>query len=638
MSLPLRSHRLLPHLLLVTLAGQVAASPRQLPINTAPPGPRTALVVGQVLDESGAPVPEAIVEFSMPRYAERAATTPRGRVMADRDGRFFFADLHAGEYWIRANKEGYAGGVFGMRRASGDYQLLTLAEGERRTDVKLTLWKYAVIAGTVVDEAGEPVVGVMVQALRRQFIGGRLWYGNFANTPYLVRTARTDDRGVFRISQLEPASYVVVVPSYLSTAPAAVLSSYAQDSHLLSELLSVTLPNGSDDWKAEMANTALGQARTLRAGDFGVISTNRVSIPPPATAAGRMEVYRTTFNPAATTANGARAIAVASGEERTNVDVTLRPVQALRVSGRLVNPDGTPALPTAIRLIGDSARDVGDAGFEAANGVSDARGRFVLAGVPPGNYVLKTAKTRFGLDVMRGLPSFWAAQRVAVGDKDVEDVLVALRPALRIEGRVEYRNASGLVPRPDTMRGRILFFQTAFGDLSNFGVEFDGNTFASVAPPGQWIVNTTDHTGWYVQSVTLDGKDVTDRPFDLQADVTSLLVTYSDKHPTVSGTVKDARGEASATAAVLAFPADPARWSGYGTESRTMTSMLVSRAGAYTLDSLPAGDHFLIAVDAAETDDWMDPQKLERLARQATRVTLTASDSKTVDLTLKVIR
>ena len=68
-----------------------------------------------------------------------------------------------------------------------------------------------------------------------------------------------------------------------------------------------------------------------------------------------------------------------------------------------------------------------------------------------------------------------------------------------------------------------------------------------------------------MHSVTLDGKDITDRVFDLQADTTSLVVTYTDRPSKVSGTVTDARGAASPTAVVLAFPVDPQRWSGYGT-------------------------------------------------------------------------
>ena len=69
-------------------------------------------------------------------------------------------------------------GRYGQRRAWGQSQLVSLAEGERLTDVKLRVWKYAVIAGTVVDEAGEPVVGVAVRALVKDVVAGRAQYGN----------------------------------------------------------------------------------------------------------------------------------------------------------------------------------------------------------------------------------------------------------------------------------------------------------------------------------------------------------------------------------------------------------------------------------------------------------------------------
>ena len=68
------------------------------------------MIVGQVVDAgTGAPVGEAIVRLSMPKYFE-SPTAPKGRVMADGDGRFFFTDLPAGEYYLQATKDGYAPG------------------------------------------------------------------------------------------------------------------------------------------------------------------------------------------------------------------------------------------------------------------------------------------------------------------------------------------------------------------------------------------------------------------------------------------------------------------------------------------------------------------------------------------------
>src|SRR6188474_1069605 len=146
--------------------------------NGAPQGPRTGIVVGQVIDGiSGEPIPEAIVMLNMPAFQATLPTTPRGRVIADADGRFFFTDLPAGEYSLSVTKDGYIAGTYGQRRATARGELLPLKEGERRTDVVLRVWKYAVIGGTVIDEAGEPVVGVAVRALGRDVVAGHTRFG-----------------------------------------------------------------------------------------------------------------------------------------------------------------------------------------------------------------------------------------------------------------------------------------------------------------------------------------------------------------------------------------------------------------------------------------------------------------------------
>jgi uncharacterized protein (DUF2141 family) len=126
--------------------------------------------------------------------------------------------------------------------------------------------------------------------------------------------------------------------------------------------------------------------------------------------------------------------------------------------------------------------------------------------------------------------------------------------------------------------------------------------------------------------------------FDLQSDATTFVVTYTDVASKVTGVVKDARGAVSTIAVVLAFPVDPQRWVGSGSSRRNFKTAPTSRTGAYTFTGLPVGDYFLVAIDDADADGWMDPKTLEVLARQATRLTIVDVDAKTVDLTLKVIR
>ena len=619
----------------VMLALTTRGSAQVVPTDGAPPGQRTGMIVGQVVDATtGAPVGEAIIRLSMPKYLENLPTTPKGRVMADGEGRFFFADLPAGEYFVQATKDGYAPGTYGQRRAWGQSLLLSLGEGERLSDVKVRLWKYAVIAGTVMDEAGEPVVGVVVRALIKDVVAGRTRYGNLEVIPELVPSATTDDRGMFRLSQLMPGTYVVLVPSTQTTLPVAALE--GPDPTLRNDLFFAGV--------TEVA--ALGQPRTQQVGDFALLTSNRVLIPPPPSPSGRMAVYPTTYFPAASTAREATPIALEGGEERTDVAISLRPVPAVRLSGRLVTPDGSPTPRTTIRLVGAAMTDVitrglvtgpDYVGFETVTGMTDASGRFALLGVPPGEYVLTHASPFLSRAIQQGQPAYWISQRVTVGADDVSDLIVGLRPALRVEGRIEFRSGSG---PPPMMAG--IMFETPFGEPGQFAVEVTKGatpSFSTVAAGGQYIVRPYELDGWFVQSVTLGGKDITDRAFDLQADTTSLVVTYTDRLSKVSGTVTDARSDVSPTAIVLAFPIDQRRWSGYGASPRTLKSALTTRSGDYTFDHLPPGDYYVIAIDPAEADDWKDPATLEALASQAARLTVVAGDApKTLDLRLKAIR
>ncbi len=164
-------------------------------------------------------------------------------------------------------------------------------------------------------------------------------------------------------------------------------------------------------------------------------------------------------------------------------------------------------------------------------------------------------------------------------------------------------------------------------------------TLSTIAAGGRYIVRPYEFYGWFVQSITAGGKDITDRVIDLQADLTSLVVTFTDRPSKVSGTVKDAGGAMSPTAVVLAFPVDTKQWLGYGSSPRTLKSALTTRSGVFTFDHLPPGDYNVVAIDAADMDGWQDPKTLEQLARLATKLTVTAGGTaQALDLSVKAVR
>ncbi len=72
------------------------------------------------------------------------------------------------------------------------------------TEVKLQLVQQATITGRVLDDDGDPIGGVTVQAVGRSWgQGGKAHY-------YPTGRATTDDTGAYRIASLSPGKYYVM--------------------------------------------------------------------------------------------------------------------------------------------------------------------------------------------------------------------------------------------------------------------------------------------------------------------------------------------------------------------------------------------------------------------------------------------
>ena len=444
--------------------------------------------------------------------------------------------------------------------------------------------------------------------------------------------ATTDDRGVYRISTLIPGDYVVVVPSTQTTFPAAVLAAAFPES-------------GRSTVTAEMSAASpelstLGMPRNQQIGDLVLMTLNRTAIPPAPDTSGRLSVYQTTFYPSGLAASDATTISLKSGEERNAVDFQLQPVRSVRVSGTLTGPNG-PAGMTAVRLVPAAAGEyASESGFETVTGLTDARGTFTLLGVPAGHYTLRVNKrpANTGSDT---LPSgvdpsvLWANAPVVVGDSDVADLKVNLQGLIRVAGRLQF---DGLQPTPPIreIRGLIVRLAPAGGGSVGISTQLDANaSFAIGVPGGMYSVRPDLPLGWYVKSVAMGDRDISDGPLEIRpGELPEIVITCTSVAAQLSGTVTSAQGSPDSTATVILFPVDRRFWPGGGSVIRLRTAR-PNRTGRYLVSELPPGDYFVAAMDDARLENWQDPKSLDAISRTATRVTITPGEHKALDLRLR---
>jgi hypothetical protein len=194
------------------------------PAEALPIGTGTGLIFGRVVDGvTGRPLGGVLVRLggTGPIQAPPAAATPTP-AMTNAQGQFLFRSLAAGRYPITAQTGGYLPGSYGQTRPEGPPASIRLGEAERLTDVTIRMWKHGAITGRVLDETGEPAVGVMVRPLRRSVVARQ---GQWILGP---GSSNTDDRGIYRLGNLTPGEYVVVTTAGLSTVPASISESYVQ--------------------------------------------------------------------------------------------------------------------------------------------------------------------------------------------------------------------------------------------------------------------------------------------------------------------------------------------------------------------------------------------------------------------------
>ncbi|OFW06599.1 MAG: hypothetical protein A3H96_13115 [Acidobacteria bacterium RIFCSPLOWO2_02_FULL_67_36] len=637
------------------------------------PGPagsdsRTGLIVGQVLDGgSGRPVGGALIEIVAAPFASGAggsATTPslpaaflpsvlpRGpfdaewfpAMLTGSDGRFVIRRLPAARYTITAAKPGYLAGAYGRRRPGGASQVLLLGDGQKSGAVRIFMWRPASISGVVIDEAGEPVVGIQIRAMRRGIVAGQRRFA------YTGAPGWTDDRGMYRIAGLTPGDYLVAAVSTQVSVPA-------------STALEMRQGGGSSMAIGEIGASAAGGASSIRVAD-SILTLGRSAIGPAPSSDAHVYVYPTTFHPNTSNPVRAAVLTVGSGDEREGIDLHIRPVATRRVSGVLGGADSQVG-GIAIRVVPEDVED-SPIDLEVASTVTSRTGTFTFPALPVGHYLFQAirglpvastttvhtgsggsfsaigtpgTRTPFGY----GLTSiWWASVPLAVGRDDIDNLSLRLLPGLRVTGRAEFEGTRQkpagvrlmqvpVVVEPASETSRVPATPGRFdsaGQLTAYGLPAGKYVLRIGAPP----------QGWYVKSAVYNGRDVSDAPLELEADALGVIVTFTDRLTEISGTVRKATGSGDGDATVLVFPSDTQAWTTWNMNSKRFRSARVTPAGGFQIGPIPPGDYYVVAVPEEQSADWQDASMLDAISRVAAPLTLSEGDKKTLDLRTREIR
>lgn len=609
--------------------------------------PSSGAISGVVVDGStNRPVAGALVYLGR---EGREIVTRQTRQFTDEHGRFAFTGVPPFDrYSLSVSKDGYFDGGYSrdtMLPPGSTNRLTTVAEGEWVGNLRIALWRPAVMAGTVVDEAGEPVVGVSVRVITEVRAAGR-------SQPAVGPSTHTDDRGMYRITGLPPGRYRVTVPSVQASVPSSLTTTDI-------------VGRGARAGTVEHALDLDPDARLVLSG---------FPIPPPPID-GRTQMYPTAFHGGDTLADAA-GIDLQYGDERDNLDITLHPVDAGSIAGRVETAEAV-APGTLVRLLATGFEDLGS-GSETGTARLAADGTFTFLNVPAGRYIVDVplmvseyqASVPFITNGMQMAPPgmnfggvsntvdsgplgatfmtrhygdrarYWGRVAVTIGSTTRTNVVLPLVRAGSITGRMiaERDPARPAEAGPSFM---AVTAEPADGRASLGMVQpstrpnaADGQFQITELAGGRYVLRGVAGAGWVIKSVTWRGADVTDTGFDASSggDFSGVVVTFTRRAPILMGIVRNARMEPLTDATVVAFPTDRAQWVDYGMTPWRIKSIAVSNGGAFRFANLPAGDYYVAAVPGSDPSVWIAPDFFTTMAARAARVRLDWGEERSQDL------
>ncbi|HLK62847.1 MAG TPA: carboxypeptidase regulatory-like domain-containing protein [Bryobacteraceae bacterium] len=550
------TQKLLQFVLVLSFLLPMAMGQAQDP--NAPKGPAPGSIRGTVTDAgSGAPMPEAEV------YVNN--TTPQMSTVTDTQGHYQLRGLEARRYRVTANAPSANG-----RNGFGPSQTrqVELLPGQDLDGFDFHIVLPGQISGRVVDQNKEPVPGIAVYLVVREYVAGAL-------RAVFTNLAITDDQGEYHLGRVAAGRSYMVMAQRLTRRLDAVSDAPADP--------------------------------RLR----------RPAVVP-------------TFYPNSRSMDGAEMLVLRSGEQREGIDIRLVRSPAYCLDGIVEGGSGPANLRFEIGDTQPANGTSGNGGFYSSlpGGTPGPDGKVRICDLHPGDYAFGVQE--FAKESLGSAP-YYGSVPVTIADRDLQNVRVSARPRVPLAGevvwdgpapdtpldtklavelqaitRTERGNFESAVPGQFAIEGGLL--------IDEFGLRF------SRVP-----------AGLYIKDVTYGGHSILYGSLKLGTAVgdAALRIVVARDGGTASARVTDKDGNAVPECAIVLLPASA---SNEATLAAALTTGRTDLRGTWTSAPLAPGKYYVLATNDAIDKSQETIAKLWRARTGAQELEITANGSAAVTL------